>query len=38
MMPSGDPGHSCVIMEETGMALHNAAICAAGPFGGDTVR
>ena len=31
-MPAGDPGHSCVIMEETGMALHNAAICA-GPFG-----
>jgi len=33
-MPAGDPGHSCVIMEETGMALHNAAICA-GPFGRD---
>jgi hypothetical protein len=31
-MPEGDPGHSCVIVEETGMALYNGATCA-GPFG-----
>jgi hypothetical protein len=26
-MPEGDPGHSCVIVEETGMALYNGATC-----------
>ncbi|MCK1638174.1 hypothetical protein IVA95_11330 [Bradyrhizobium sp. 157] len=31
-MPEGDPGHSCVIVEETGMMLYNGATCY-GPFG-----
>ena len=31
-MPEGDPGRSCVIVEETGMTLYNGATCHA-PFG-----
>jgi Ca2+-binding EF-hand superfamily protein len=31
-MPEGDPGHSCVIAEETGMMLYNGATCH-GQFG-----
>jgi Ca2+-binding EF-hand superfamily protein len=30
-MPEGDPGHSCVIVEATGMMLYNGATCHA-PF------
>lgn len=26
-VPQGDPGHSCVTLEETGMALYNGASC-----------
>jgi Ca2+-binding EF-hand superfamily protein len=25
--PEGNPGHSCVMSEETGLALHNASLC-----------
>jgi Ca2+-binding EF-hand superfamily protein len=31
-MPEGDPGRSCVIVEDTGMTLYNGATCH-GPFG-----
>ncbi|HXJ34551.1 MAG TPA: hypothetical protein VMS22_11020 [Candidatus Eisenbacteria bacterium] len=28
-MPAGDPGHSCVISEETGLSLANERLCRA---------